>query len=45
MEPIDEGTDSRIEVVKPMEFKGSTREIRHYYCGVDCLLERVRAKE
>lgn len=39
---IDPGTDTHIEVVKPMEFKGETQEIRHYYCSVACLVDHAR---
>lgn len=42
MEEIDEETDTHIEVVKPVEYKGSTQEIRHYYCKLSCLLEQAR---
>ncbi|WP_435334359.1 hypothetical protein [Haloarchaeobius sp. TZWWS8] len=40
---IDEATDTHIEVVKPMEYKGSTQQIRHYYCTIACLLEQTKA--
>lgn len=42
MDDIDEEEDTHLEVVKPMEWKGDTREIRHYYCSVSCLLEQVQ---
>lgn len=42
MEEIDETEDTRIEVVKPMEWKGDVQEVRHYYCSARCLLEQVR---
>lgn len=32
MESIDEKGETHIRVVKPVEYKGSTEEIRHYYC-------------
>jgi hypothetical protein len=42
MADIDEETDTHIEVVKPMEFKGNTEEIRHYYCSVKCLVDHAQ---
>jgi hypothetical protein len=42
MDDINEDEDTHLEVVKPMEWKGDTREIRHYYCSVSCLLEQVQ---
>jgi len=42
MAEINEEEDTHLEVVKPMEWKGDTREIRHYYCSVSCLLEQVQ---
>ncbi|WP_440988314.1 hypothetical protein [Haloarchaeobius baliensis] len=42
MEEIDEEAETHIEVVKPMEYKGSTQQIRHYYCSISCLLEQVQ---
>ncbi|WP_435348460.1 hypothetical protein [Haloarchaeobius sp. HRN-SO-5] len=42
MDDVDEKEDTHIVVVKPMEYKGSTRKIRHYYCSIGCLLEQAR---
>lgn len=39
---IDEDEDTHIEVVKPMEYKGETQEIRHYYCTIGCLIEHAQ---
>ncbi|WP_435360013.1 hypothetical protein [Haloarchaeobius sp. DFWS5] len=39
---IDEEADTHIEVVKPMEYKGATQEIRHYYCTISCLLDQAQ---
>lgn len=41
MEEIDESDDAHIQVVKPMEFKGESQEITHYYCSVGCLVEHA----
>ncbi len=39
MTEIDDTTDTHVAVVKPVDYKGSTRKIRHYYCTIECLLE------
>ena len=42
MADIDGKEDTHIEVVKPMEYKGETEQIRHYYCSVACLMEHAQ---
>ncbi|WP_161973204.1 hypothetical protein [Halostella litorea] len=42
-EEIAADEEAHVRVVKPMEFKGSTEQIEHYYCSVNCLVERARA--
>lgn len=41
MDDIDADGETHVRIVKPMEFKGETREITQYYCSVGCLLEKV----
>lgn len=42
MDDIDDDTDAHVEVVKPMEFKGQTREVTQYYCTLECLVDKVQ---
>lgn len=42
MDDIDVDTDARVEVVKPMEFKGEVQEVTQYYCTIECLIEKIR---
>ena len=41
-EAIDEDDDTHVVVVKPMDYKGENQRIEHYYCTVNCLVERAR---
>jgi hypothetical protein len=41
LEEIDDATDTRVEVVKPMRWKGEVREVRHFYCSVGCLVDEL----
>lgn len=40
---IEEDHETHITVVKPVEYKGSTQKIRHYYCSVSCLVDHARS--
>lgn len=42
MEMIDEGADTHVKIVKPMEFKGQTQQITQFYCSVGCLVEKMQ---
>lgn len=42
MADIDADDETHLVVVKPMEWKGDTRKVRHYYCSVGCLIDQVQ---
>lgn len=42
MDRIDEGSDTHVKIVKPMEFKGQEQAINRFYCSVGCLIEKLQ---
>lgn len=41
VDDIDDETETHVEIVKPMEFKGEVQKVKQYYCSVQCLVEKV----
>ena len=39
---IDGESETHIQVVSPMEFKGETTKVKRYYCSLRCLVEKTR---
>lgn len=40
VDDIDGASETHIQLVSPMEFKGETTKVRRYFCSVECLLEK-----
>jgi hypothetical protein len=41
MDDIETAEETHVRIVKPMEFKGEQRDITQFYCGVECLLDKL----